>query len=77
MEPARATDDADHVDSAGFDSFPASDAPPWTPRVALGAPHHPQRFPARESTMPSIERPLASDALVFPLKEELAATHDP
>ncbi|HEX9107318.1 MAG TPA: cupin domain-containing protein, partial [Longimicrobiales bacterium] len=59
----------------GADSFPASDAPPWTPRVALGAPGRAGPGP-EERHRPAIERPLAGAALGFNLQDELAATEN-
>lgn len=63
----------DAVDRAGVESFPASDAPPWTPEVALGAPRHAGEARGK----PAIERPLAGDSLLFHLDDELNATHHP
>ncbi len=68
----------DQVDEAGIQSFPASDAPPWTPRVSLGAPHRHEVAAGPAPHRPSIERPLAGESLLFHLRDELQATdsHD-
>ncbi len=74
---AAAPELGEEVDRAGEDSFPASDPPPWTPRVRLGPPRHEGMQPEPRPHAPSIERPLSGDVLVFDLDRELAAANDP